>query len=236
MAMQGHLGDMSVADLIQHACQDGKTARLRMDHLGRTAEIYFDGGQVVHAALGDLSGETAVYQALAWKEGDFQLEADVQSPARSIERSYASLLFEGARRIDEGGAQIDRELQAAMANPGDGRVAARAAGGGDLVASLVKIEGVEGAVLVAEDGVVVGHSMEGDSEKEGAVAAFVGAAALQAGASMGLGAFKRAAVGIATGSLLVLKHGDLFIGLLLKEGASPALVAGRAETVLGEGS
>jgi predicted regulator of Ras-like GTPase activity (Roadblock/LC7/MglB family) len=93
-----------------------------------------------------------------------------------------------------------------------------------------------GAVLVAEDGVVVGHSMEGDAEKEGAVAAFVGAAALQAGASMGLGAFKRAAVGIASGSLLVLKHGDLFVGLLLKEGASPALVAGRAETVLAEGS
>ncbi len=235
MAMQGHLGDMSVADLIQHACQDGKTARLRMEHLGRTAEIYFDGGQVVHAALGDHSGETAVYEALAWKEGDFQLEADVRSPARSIDRSYTSLLFEGARRIDEGTAQIDRELQAAIANPGDGREAARSEGG-DTVASLMKIEGVEGAVLVAEDGVVVGHSMEGDSEKEGAVAAFVGAAALQAGASMGLGAFKRAAVGITSGSLLVLKHGDLFVGLLLKEGASPALLAGRAEAVLGGGS
>jgi len=232
MAIQGHLGDMSVADLIQHACQDGKTARLQMENGGQTAQIYFEGGQVVHAALGDLAGEAAVYQALAWKEGAFNLEAEVNPPSRSIERSYTALLFEGARRIDEGEAQLDRELQAVLGNPGDGRLGVQSESA-DTVGSLTKIEGVEGAVLVAEDGVVVGHSVEGDAEKEGAVAAFVGAAALQAGASMGLGGFKRAAVGISSGSLLVIKHRDLFIGLLLKEGASPALVAGRAEAILG---
>jgi predicted regulator of Ras-like GTPase activity (Roadblock/LC7/MglB family) len=231
MAMQGHLGDMSVADLIQHACQDGKTARLSMQNQGQTAQIYFEGGQLVHATLGDAAGEAAVYQALAWKEGDFSLEADVAPPARSITRSYTALLFEGARRIDESEAQLDHELQAAIG--GASAFSSARAGGGEFVQALARIEGVGGAVVVAEDGVVVAHSIEGDAEKEGAVAAFIGAAAMQAGASMALGSFKRAAVGIASGSLLVLRHADLFIGLLLKEGASAALVAGRAEAILG---
>ena len=233
MAMQGHLGDMSVADLIQHACQDGKTARLQMENQGQTALIYFEGGQVVHATLGDFAGEAAVYQALAWKEGTFSLEAEVGPPARSIARSYTALLFEGARRIDESEAQLDHELQAAM-GAAAGVLSARGSGE-EIVHVLARVEGVAGAVVVAEDGVVIAQSIEGDAEKEGAVAAFIGAAAVQAGTSMFLGAFKRAAVGISSGSLLVLKHGDLFVGLLLKEGASPALVAGRADSILSAG-
>jgi predicted regulator of Ras-like GTPase activity (Roadblock/LC7/MglB family) len=219
---------MAVADLIQHTCQDGKTAKLQMENLGQTAQIFFDGGQVVHAVLGDLVGEPAVYQALAWKEGDFSLEADVASPARSINRSYAALLFEGARRIDEGAAPQPAANPGPEAPPAEG-------GASDLPTALSRIEGVGGAVIVAEDGVVIGRSLEGDAEKEGAVAAFIGAAALQAGASLGLGQFKRAAVGISSGGLLVLKHEDTFVALLLKEGASPAMVAGRAEAVLSGG-
>jgi predicted regulator of Ras-like GTPase activity (Roadblock/LC7/MglB family) len=234
MAMHGHLGDMSVADLIQHACQDGKTARLQMEYQGQTAQIYFEGGQVVHATLGELAGEAAVYRALAWKEGDFHLEPEVGPPAHSIGRSYTALLFEGARRIDESEAQVDHELQAALSGPA-GALGGKA-DGGEIVHVLARLEGVSGAVIVAEDGVVVAQSTEGDAEKEGAVAAFIGAAAVQAGASMGLGAFQRAAVGISSGSLLVLNRGDLFVGLLLKEAASPALVAGRAEAILSAGS
>jgi predicted regulator of Ras-like GTPase activity (Roadblock/LC7/MglB family) len=229
MAMQGRLGDMSVADLIQHTCQDGKTAKLQMENLGQTAQIFFDGGQVVHATLGELSGEAAVYQALTWIDGSFNLEVDVAPPARSISRSYAALLLEGARRIDE-----DAEPPPAAEPAADIPVQAEKAAPGPL-SSLAQIEGVGGAVLVAEDGVVIGHSIEGDPEKEGAVAAFIGAAALQAGASLGLGEFKRAAIGISTGSILVLRHEDTYVALLLKEGASPAMVAGRAEAILAGG-
>jgi hypothetical protein len=121
--------------------------------------------------LGDLAGEAAVYQALAWKEGAFNLEAEVNPPSRSIERSYTALLFEGARRIDEGEAQLDRELQAVLGNPGDGRLGVQSESA-DTVGSLTKIEVVEGAVLVAERWSV---TRRGRCEKE-AVAAFVNAA------------------------------------------------------------
>ena len=44
--MQGDLKDMAVAELIQHACQDGKTACLVVEHRGQRAEVYFERGRV----------------------------------------------------------------------------------------------------------------------------------------------------------------------------------------------
>ncbi|MGA2819404.1 MAG: roadblock/LC7 domain-containing protein [Anaerolineales bacterium] len=102
----------------------------------------------------------------------------------------------------------------------------------EIAQILAKIDGVGGAVLVAEDGVVLAHTLEGDAEKEGAVAAFLGAAAAQAGEAMKLGRLKRVTVSMANNHIVVLKSKEYFVGLLLQEGASPALVASRAETLL----
>jgi predicted regulator of Ras-like GTPase activity (Roadblock/LC7/MglB family) len=235
MSMQGQLRDMGVAELIQHTCQDAKTARLALDSGGKQAVLFFEGGEVVHAAQGELQGEPVIYAVLNWSEGSFALEAGVEPPARTIHRSYAGLLLEGAKRIDEG--EVDA---AGLAPAGSaaveataGRAPAGEGGMSETMQALARIEGVLGVVRVAEDGVVLEQALEGDPEKEGAVAAFVGAAAIQAGESLSLGAFKRATVSLAAGSLLVLRRADCYIGLLLKEGASPALVASRAEAVLG---
>jgi len=235
MSMQGQLRDMGVAELIQHTCQDAKTARLALDSGGKQAVIYFEGGEVVHAAQGELQGEPVIYAVLNWGEGSFALEPGVEAPARTIHRSYAGLLLEGAKRIDEGeveAAGLDL-AGSAFVEATAGRAPAGEGGMSETMQALARIEGVLGAVRVAEDGVVLEQALEGDPEKEGAVAAFVGAAAIQAGESLSLGAFKRATVSLAAGSLLVLRRADCFIGLLLKEGASPALVASRAEAVLG---
>jgi predicted regulator of Ras-like GTPase activity (Roadblock/LC7/MglB family) len=235
MSMQGQLRDMGVAELIQHTCQDAKTARLALDSGGKQAVIYFEGGEVVHAAQGELQGEPVIYAVLNWGEGSFALEPGVEPPARTIHRSYAGLLLEGAKRIDEGEVEAAGLVLAgsAFVEATAGRAPAGEGGMSETMQALARIEGVLGAVRVAEDGVVLEQALEGDPEKEGAVAAFVGAAAIQAGESLSLGAFKRATVSLAAGSLLVLRRADCYIGLLLKEGASPALVASRAEAVLG---
>lgn len=105
----------------------------------------------------------------------------------------------------------------------------------DTAQSLAGIEGVEGVVVVAEDGVVLCHALEGDPEREGAVAAFVGGAAVQASQLMNLGTFRKASVLLTGSAVLVIRHSDQYIGLLLKEGASPALVSSRAASILGAG-
>lgn len=101
MAMQGNLKDMAVADLVQHNCQDRKTAQLTIYHHGEEANLFFKDGNVVHAFLNNTQGEEAVYQILGWVDGTFALETGVMPPEISIQRSWSSLLIEGARLLDE---------------------------------------------------------------------------------------------------------------------------------------
>ncbi len=226
--MQGNLTDMSVGDLIQHTCQDGKRARLWLEREGRQAEIFFHSGQVTHAACGELTGEAALFALLEWDSGQFRLDPDMATGERTIDRSYTGLLLEGARlqderRSDEGGAGPSQD---GLTRSGmEGEMSA-------VVEALGKVEGVGGVVLVAADGVVLAHQIQGDPEKEGAVAAFVGAAAEQVGEAMSLGEFKRAVAVLGGGSILVFKHSGYYTGLMLAENASAAMVAAKAETAL----
>jgi hypothetical protein len=101
MALQGDLQDMAVADLIQHNCQDAKTARLVIEHNGQEAILFFNEGTVQHATLGTLHGEEVVYEVLNWQEGSFTLETGQKPPTVTINRSWSGLLLIGAQRLDE---------------------------------------------------------------------------------------------------------------------------------------
>ncbi len=120
MAMHGSLRDMAVADLIQHNCQDRKTAQLKIHHNGSQAVIFFKDGNVVHATLGNTQGEEVIYGIIGWEEGQFTLDAGIEPPAQTIHRSWSSLVLEGAKRLDEAeqtptrvdqGENTERELK-----------------------------------------------------------------------------------------------------------------------------
>jgi predicted regulator of Ras-like GTPase activity (Roadblock/LC7/MglB family) len=110
MGLQGNLHDMSVADLIQHNCEDRKKAKLIIEHEQKQAAVYFQEGRVVHAALGEIEGEEVIYQVLAWEEGTFSLKSDEVTPKNSITRSWSGLLMEGAKRLDEGNITSDTDV------------------------------------------------------------------------------------------------------------------------------
>ncbi len=114
MSTQGNLQDLAVASLIQQVCQEQKTSRLTLRHGREQAELYFQRGSVVHATLGASQGEEVIYNILAWEDGNFELETGIRSPALTIQKSYSSLLLEGARRLDEArlepNAQADEEI------------------------------------------------------------------------------------------------------------------------------
>ena len=99
--MQGNLQEMAAADLIQHYCQSRKTMLLRIQHASHNADLYFHDGNLVHAIMDHEAGEEAIYRVLTWKEGKFNIKNNVKPPATTIERNWAGLLLEGARRIDE---------------------------------------------------------------------------------------------------------------------------------------
>lgn len=107
MAMLGSLKDMSVADIIQHNCQDRKTAYVEIKHSNSTARLYFHDGAVVHASMAGLTGEEVVYQILPWDDGEFSVEMGIEAPVVTIKRGWSGLLLEGAKRLDEQSQAVD---------------------------------------------------------------------------------------------------------------------------------
>jgi predicted regulator of Ras-like GTPase activity (Roadblock/LC7/MglB family) len=104
----------------------------------------------------------------------------------------------------------------------------------ELATKLSKIDGVDGVVIAARDGIVLAHELNDASpDKEGAVAVFVGNAASQASESLALGPFDWGTVTIGNEVVLVMEQPDYYVGLLLADRASPAIVASSAREALG---
>lgn len=217
MPLQGNLQEMSLASLIQVNCQEMRSARLTLTRADQTGEIYLSDGQVVHAALGDLSGEAAFYALLAWDNGTFLLDRDVLAPGKTITTNWNALLLEGMKRVAE--LPAAPEVEAYM-RP-------------DALAQLRALDGVAGVVIAASDGIVLGADIPGsDGENEAAAAVFTGSAADQLGQVLQLGPFGHGLVTLKSKRLLVLEQPDRYIGLVLGDNASPTIVANTAGEVL----
>lgn len=117
--MKGRLQDMAVADLIQHNCQDRKTARVQLKNGREKGELFFKNGNVVHASVDDQTGEEAVYQLMNWEEGTFELIPEVDPPTVTITRNWTSLLLEAARLADEGSQDTKPAVKTAETSRGE---------------------------------------------------------------------------------------------------------------------
>ena len=101
MSFQGSITELPVPDIIQLVSVSGKTGMFTLVRGSERGYIYLRNGQMVHARLGDLTGEEAIYALAIWSSGDFQFTPSEEPDATTIERSNTSLLMEAARRLDE---------------------------------------------------------------------------------------------------------------------------------------
>jgi uncharacterized protein DUF4388 len=102
MAFQGSLKELPLPDIIQLVSVSGKTGVFSLRRNGdNTGEIYLRGGQIVHAHVGDLQGEEAMYELAIWPEGEFVFTPGKETEVTTIQKSNTNLLMEAARRIDE---------------------------------------------------------------------------------------------------------------------------------------
>lgn len=128
MAVEGDLKDIDISSVIQVLCTERRRAGLVLRRRGEEGVIFFDDGEIVHAILGPLEGEEAVYQLLAWRDGTFRMTDKVRTPAKTIRLNWNHLLIEGMRKLDEdrrekgiaptngtGAAWQEREADAALA-------------------------------------------------------------------------------------------------------------------------
>lgn len=102
MAFQGSLKELPLPDIIQLVSVSGKTGVFSLQRDGEfSGEIYLRSGQIVHAQVGDLQGEEAVYELAIWPEGEFVFTPGRDTQVTTIHKSNTNLLMEAARRIDE---------------------------------------------------------------------------------------------------------------------------------------
>jgi CheY-like chemotaxis protein len=100
-SVRGTLAQMSVVDLLQTLDIGRKTCRLVLNRDGQRCEMQFHDGQLVHAMLGNLTGEPAVYAVVAWAEGAFWIDFERTECPRTITHSTQSVLLEALRLFDE---------------------------------------------------------------------------------------------------------------------------------------
>lgn len=99
--IQGRLEEMSMLDLMQSIEMGQKTCKLTVRNGGNTCLIYFASGQCQDAKLGKVEGESAVYEAVRWVAGEFEIDFNSAPTRTTIERSTTGLLMEALRLIDE---------------------------------------------------------------------------------------------------------------------------------------
>jgi len=101
VAFQGSLKELPLPDVIQLVAVSGKTGVFNLRNGSEAGQIYLRKGQIVHASVGSLNGEQAVYELARWFQGDFVFTPGTETEVETIDKSNTNLLMEAARQIDE---------------------------------------------------------------------------------------------------------------------------------------
>jgi hypothetical protein len=118
MSIRGDLNDMSLMNLLQYVGQGRHNHAVFLVNDGVEGVIYFQEGEPMHATVGSLVGNEAVYQLLGWTEGKFELTEIGTIPRQTINTSWNHLVLEGMRRSAErrrNGGQIQIEQKSLTA-------------------------------------------------------------------------------------------------------------------------
>jgi CheY-like chemotaxis protein len=118
----GVLRKVGLPDVIQMECLGRNSSVLEVHNRQVRGRIYIEDGKIVHAVVGDETGEGAFQKLLALASGEFHLQPFESPPKRTLEGQWEFLLMEAARVRDEIASQPpvsepEEELPSAPAAP-----------------------------------------------------------------------------------------------------------------------
>ena len=107
---QGALGALALEDLAQAIVKGGKTGRLLLVLSSGGGMMAFETGRIVHAEIGNTTGETAFQSLLAASHRDGggkfcfipSSPRDLANVPKTITRTVAELLTDAAQATNEG--------------------------------------------------------------------------------------------------------------------------------------
>lgn len=115
--LEGNLGSISLANLVQLIGLEQKSARLTLSRveIGQSATMLFRRGELLDAEVNGMRGNDAVVRIVNWwNAGTFKLVAlgPFEEPERTVSARMDFLLLESMRQLDEAG--YVRELLPAL--------------------------------------------------------------------------------------------------------------------------
>ena len=87
----GTIATTLLSDVLALYARAGRTGVLDVRAPARTGSVWFERGELVHAACGARTGPSALFEILCWNEGRFAFRA-APAPARTLSDSVAELL------------------------------------------------------------------------------------------------------------------------------------------------
>ena len=101
MALKGTLRDISAVDLIQYPHTGHKTGELVIAKNGSEAKLYYNQGNLVHAAMGAATGMDVLVDLVDWQLGDFEFRQDVSTQQSTIRMDLHRALMQALKQRDE---------------------------------------------------------------------------------------------------------------------------------------
>ncbi len=226
--LEGNLKMMSLASIVQINCEERNQAQLILNYQGRVGTIYFKAGEMIHAEVGDLSGEEAVFSMLSWEDGAFQVRMGVEPSLQTIEKPWSGILLEGMRRIDETTAgwspDWDEEDEQELPVIQDD-FASR------IIKSLISLRDVQGALICGLEGNLLADEMGGDLEQAQALGLFIKDKGERIGGFLDAGGLERIVLSGKEERMYLQLHGDHLLLLKLTPRASAETVYESVEMI-----
>src|SRR5207253_7129971 len=98
---RGVLRRVGLQDVLQMECLARSSSVLEIVTEEFRGSVFVQDGQIIHAEVGEQSGEAAFNQLLSLNGGEFNHKPFSEPPARTISGSWEFLLMEAARKRDE---------------------------------------------------------------------------------------------------------------------------------------
>ena len=183
---QGAVAGLSLTDVIQLKGHNKYTGCITVEYGENKGTIYFADGEIIHAELGNLSGEEAIYRIIKWPGGTFNIHPEMTSAICTIHYRTDFLLLEALRRMDEENAGASRPAEIAQSVPPRRTMS-------KVAARLMEIGAITYAVLLDKQG----GPVQDNSIEAAALAAkglFLARTGNRLGDLLGLGEVKAASV------------------------------------------
>ena len=100
--LAGSVDHLSLPDLLQILSLNGRGGVVYLSNRSTEGQVHFDGGKVIHAWAGNISGLKALYRMLGWESAEFKvMPGDGITRERSVDLHIDTAMMDGMVSLDE---------------------------------------------------------------------------------------------------------------------------------------